>query len=196
MKPQAENLLINDGEVYYYASFFESAESDELFEWMLSNINWQQRSIKIFGKTIKEPRLTAFYGDQDKFYKYSGTLFKPEPWPVPLLSIKNKITEATKMEITSVLLNHYRNGEDSMGWHRDNEPELGQNPEIASVSFGACRKFNLRHKTDKNLKLGIMLEHGSLLIMKGSTQHNWEHSLLKSVKISEARINMTFRKIL
>ncbi len=195
MSIESNNILPMDGEAFYLPSFFDKLESDSYFSFLKSNINWQQRSIKIFGKMIIEPRQTAFYGDAGKSYKYSGLNLNPEMWNETLIIIRNRITECADIKITSVLLNYYRNGKDSMGWHRDNEPELGLEPMIASISLGANRKFYFRHRLKKKEKVSIILEHGSLLLMKGKTQHLWEHSIPKSLKEQGERINLTFRRI-
>jgi len=120
----------------------------------------------------------------------------PQPWTEELLAIKNRIEKESGQEFTNVLLNYYRDGNDSMGWHKDNEKELGVNPVIGSVSFGASRSFHFKNQSDKNLKEKVLLTNGSFLLMEGSTQHHWYHSIPKAQKISEGRINLTFRKII
>ena len=168
-----------------------------MFEQLIGTTIWQQDTITIYGKKHLVPRLTAWYGDADKPYTYSGIKMNPEPWTITLNEIKQKVEAEAATKFTNVLLNYYRNGQDSMGWHRDNEKELGENPIIASVSFGQTRPFHLRHKFRKDVpKLTIPLTHGSLLIMKGTTQHFWEHQVPKSAKTLEPRINLTFRKII
>lgn len=191
----SENILPQNGTVLYYPNFLIQNEADFLFNMLKENIQWQQESIKIFGKEIMQPRLTAFYGDTNKPYKYSGKSMNPLTFIPELILIKEKIETIENANFSSVLCNYYRNGEDSMGWHADNEKELGRNPIIASVSFGAERVFHLKHNKLKNEKVEVMLNHGSLLIMKDETQHFWKHAIHKSKKILKPRINLTFRII-
>ena len=139
--------------------------------------------------------LTALYGNQGKPYSYSNIKMLPKQWTFLLQKIKFHIEGVSNVNFTSVLLNYYRNGSDSNGWHADDEKELGENPIIASVSFGADRTFQLRHNSEKNLRKNIVLEHGSLLIMKGATQHFWKHQIPKTAKLIGPRINLTFRVI-
>jgi alkylated DNA repair dioxygenase AlkB len=185
-----------DGEVIIYQNFFEQLESEQLFNELISNMNWRQDKIKMFGKEFDQPRLTAWYGDEGKSYKYSGIIMNPESWIPALLLIKERIEKVIELNFNSVLVNLYRNGKDYVSWHSDDEPELGNNPTIASVSLGETRRFQLRHKSNKNLDtVEIALNHGSLLIMKGSTQHFWKHQVPKTSKLLKERINLTFRVI-
>ena len=149
----------------------------------------------VYGKNHLQPRLTALYGNEGKPYSYSNIKMQPHHWTLLLQKIKFHIESQATTNFTTVLLNLYRNGNDSNGWHADNEKELGHNPVIASVSFGAERVFQLKHNTDKSLKKSIILEHGSLLIMKGTTQHFWKHQIPKTTKKVGSRINLTFRII-
>ena len=150
----------------------------------------------MFGKILNQPRLTAFYGEENKPYAYSGLKLTPNPWTEDLMFIKSRITKTAQINFSSVLLNYYRNGQDSMGWHSDDEKELGQNPVIGSISFGETRLFQLRHLTRKDLKkVDIKLSNGSFLLMKGPTQHYWEHQIPKTSKHITPRINLTFRTI-
>ncbi|PDS22007.1 alpha-ketoglutarate-dependent dioxygenase AlkB family protein [Flavobacterium branchiophilum] len=182
-----------DADVTYYPHFFSAEESDFLMAYLLKNIAWQQDTIRVFNKTHWQPRLTAFYGDLDKTYRYSTIEMQPNTWDAVLLSIKQRIDNLLDTSFTSVLLNWYRNGKDSNGWHADNEKELGKNPIIASVSFGATRVFQLKHHTIKDAKCQLNLEHGSLLVMKGTTQHFWKHQIPKTSKPVADRVNLTFR---
>ena len=191
----SENLLPIDGETRYFSGFFQTDEADQFFKKIKNQIEWKQEPIKIFGKEIMQPRLTALYGNSEKRYGYSGIIMQPLVWTDFLLEIKNRVEEKSKTNFTHVLLNYYRDGKDSMGWHRDNESVLGQNPIIASLSFGETREFQIRHYIEKKLKLKLGLDHGSLLIMSGSSQHHWEHQIPKTAKQLGARINLTFRKI-
>ena len=188
--------LMPDGEVAIYRNFFNKVESDQIFQELLSKIKWRQDKMKLYGKEFELPRLTAWYGDDGKSYTFSRIPMNPDAWTHTLLSVKSRIEEVTQAKFNSVLLNLYRSGKDGVSWHSDDEPELGKNPMIASVSFGETRRFQLRHKLDKSLdKVEITLTHGSLLIMKGSTQHFWQHQIPKSAKSLRERINLTFRII-
>ena len=179
--------------VEYYANFFETLPANKLFKQLIAEVPWQQDSITIFGKTHPQPRLTSLYGNEGKPYSYSNITMQPNLWSPLLLSIKNRVEEICQENFTTVLLNYYRDGKDSMGWHADNEKELGRNPVIASLSFGAERMFHLKHNAIEDQKLKINLQHGSLLLMKGETQHFWKHQIPKTSKIIRPRINLTFR---
>ncbi len=165
-----QSIIKNDGDVILYHNFFSIEEGNKFFLDLHSNIHWKQKTIQIFGKEMPIPRLTAWYGDAGKSYIYSGIEHHPEPWNTTLELIKLKIEEIAKVHFNSVLLNLYRDGKDSVSWHSDDEPELGKNPIIGSVSFGGTRCFSLRHKQFKNHKIDVDLTNGSLLLMKGETQ--------------------------
>lgn len=190
------NLLPFDGTVYLLPNAFSLEESDEHLTVLQYDIAWKQEPIKIFGKEVLQPRLTAWYGDEDKMYTYSGITMKPLPWTNTLLQIKEKVEQIAAYKFNSVLLNFYRDGQDSMGWHRDNEKELGGDPVIASVSFGVARKFQFRYYKDYKRVISFELEHGSLLLMSGSTQNHWQHRLPKSSNVPGPRVNLTFRNII
>jgi alkylated DNA repair dioxygenase AlkB len=192
----ANGKAIPDAEVVLHHNFFTQSESQSFFKELLTGINWRHDKIKVYGKEFDQPRLTAWYGDMDKSYSYSGITMHPETWTPELIAIKSRIQAVEQVEFNSVLLNLYRHGKDSMSWHSDDEPELGKNPIIASVSFGEARRFLLRHKFDKSLpKVEIKLTNGSVLIMKGTTQHFWQHQIPKGGKFLQERINLTFRII-
>jgi alkylated DNA repair dioxygenase AlkB len=195
MKKPGDNILPKDGEVLFFPSFFNKADCDRLFKSLLDNILWQQDQIRFYGKMIDLPRLTAWYGVNDKPYTYSGIPMNPHPWTADLLEIKNKIETIANVNFSSVLLNRYRTGKDSVSWHCDDEKELGINPIIGSVSFGATRTFKLRHLQDKSLVEKVELNHGSYILMRGGTQHKWEHEIPKTSKTLSERINLTFRVI-
>ncbi len=189
-----EQLPLPDAAVYYVPAFFSKEESDGYFAQLQRQVDWQQEHVRLFGKKIPMPRLTAWYGDKD--YTYSGLQNKPRPWLPLLLELKQAVEQRTGNSYNSVLLNFYRSGSDSMGWHSDDEPTLGQNPSIASLSFGGTRRFGFRHKTNKALKNQYLtLQHGSLLLMQGPTQHFWQHSIPKTAATVEPRINLTFRQV-
>jgi alkylated DNA repair dioxygenase AlkB len=184
-----------NAEIEYYPNFFDSDKSKMLFEKLRTEIPWQQDDIKVFGKIHPQPRLTALFGNEGKPYSYSNIVMQPHHWNPLLMFIKNEIEEICAENFTTVLLNLYRDGKDSNGWHADNERELGRNPVIASVSFGAERSFHLQHNTIVDGKLKITLGNGSLLLMKGETQHFWKHQIPKTAKPIGPRINLTFRII-
>ena len=190
-------LPVVDSECYLIEHFFTLGDANHFFEKIKTNGQWQQQTIKIFGREVETPRLSAWYGDDGAVYRYSGVENQPLPWFSELLEIKFKLSEFTEQAFNSVLLNLYRDGRDSMGWHADDEPELGSQPFIASVSFGQARRFMMKHKTTKQLpSVNLTLTHGSLLIMAGNTQRYWKHSLPKSTKPMTQRINLTYRMII
>lgn len=185
---------ITNGEFIYLPNFFTKTESDFLFKSLSEKVLWKQESMNMYGKKVDFPRLTAWYGDNDKPYSFSGITLDPNPWTKELLEIKAKIEPIADVNFNSVLLNQYRNGSDSISWHTDAEKELGLNPIIASVNFGATRNFQLRHIETKE-KIDIDLSHGCLLIMQGELQHFWQHQIPKTTKPVNERINLTFRVI-
>ena len=187
-------LSMLDAEVLYFSHLFGPSEANSLFLQLRQNIEWRQEQIKLYGQVHDLPRLTAWYGDPAKTYSYSGISITSLEWIDALLAIKNRIESVSDYSFNSVLLNRYRNGSDGVSWHADDEPELGQNPVIGSVSFGEARPFQLKHKTlDEKRK--IILENGSYLLMKGRTQHCWLHQIPKSKRVLGERINLTFRQI-
>ena len=191
----SNNLLPFDGEVFLYENFLIENEAFEWYELLEKNIAWKQEGMKMYGKYLDFPRLSAWYGDAGKVYKYSGLVNTPLPFTKELLVIKETIEKKTGKTFNAALLNLYRDGRDSMGWHSDDEKELGNNPVIASLSFGATRTFQLKHKVNKE-KRSILLPNNSLLMMQGSTQHFWQHQIPKTAQQLKPRINITFRKIL
>lgn len=194
-KPIRQELDMVDAKVYFYRDFFPKQEADKYFDILMETIDWRQDSIKLYGKQMLIPRLAALYGETDKPYTYSGIQMKPHLWTKELLELKEKIEEEARVTFTSVLLNLYRDGKDSMSWHADDEKELGQNPVIGSISFGEERPFHFRHKKDKTIKEKVLLTHGSFLLMAGETQHHWKHQIPKTSRDIQPRINLTFRVI-
>ncbi|MCU0400181.1 MAG: alpha-ketoglutarate-dependent dioxygenase AlkB [Algoriphagus sp.] len=193
---ESRNLLPFGGEVVLYPEFFEKEQADKLFEQLRDCLSWNQEPIWMFGKQVMQPRMTALYGNPDQPYSYSGISMEALPWTPLLYQIKEKIENFTGCQFTHVLCNLYRDGNDSMGWHRDNEAVLGRNPNIASVTFGVTRPFQLRDYQLKKTKIEVLLNHGSLLMMTGDSQHTWEHQLPKTRRINGPRVNLTFRKLL
>ena len=183
-----------DAEIEYHPSLFNSEKANELFELLKNEIPWQHDEITVYGKKHLQPRLTSLFGNDGKPYGYSNIIMQPNRWNPLLMFIKNEVEAICNENFTTVLLNYYRDGKDSNGWHADNEKELGRNQVIASVSLGAERVFQLKHNVT-NKRQNINLENGSLLVMKGTTQHFWKHQIPKSSKEKGARINLTFRII-
>lgn len=191
-----EIINLQDAQLEYFPDFLKEKEADSVFNFLMKLNVWRQDKIKLFGKEILQPRLTALFGEEGKTYKYSGLEMFPTPFPDELKKVKNKCEEESSgIKFNVCLANLYRDGNDSMGWHADDERELRERPVIASLSLGAERLFHLKHKNNKTLKHKTRLQHGSLLIMKGETQEFWKHQLPKSRKIVSPRINLTFRKI-
>lgn len=184
-----------DAEILYFKNFLTETEAALYFTRLMDTIAWQQHNIKIFGKSLPQPRLTALYAETDLAYTYSGLTLQPLILTEELKAIQDKLKEVTPTRFTHCLANLYRDGKDSMGMHADDEKELGKDPVIASVSLGETRKFRLKHKYDNKLKFNIDLEPGSLLIMQGPTQHYWKHELPKTSVPIGPRINLTYRKI-
>lgn len=191
----ADNLLPRDGEVYYFPEVFNEDTSAVFYKALLEEIPWQQDEVKVFGKTYITSRKTAWYADGDLSYTYSGVKKQALSWTQTLRTIKAQVEEVCGIKFNACLLNLYHNGEEGMGWHSDDEPELGQFPEIASVSFGAQRRFDFKHQSLPD-KISVVLGNGSLLWMRGACQRYWKHALPKTKKVRDMRINLTFRNIL
>lgn len=189
----SKNILPSNGEVFYYPDFFSMEESDLYFQHLLNDVPWKQEPIVIFGKQIMQPRLTAFYGDLGKDYGYSGIRMASHFWTPELSEIKQKIEKVSGVAFSGALLNYYRDGNDSMGWHRDNEKELGKRRVIGSVSFGASRIFQFRAYATKKSLQSLRLAHGSFILMRGESQQCWEHRVPKEPKVNSGRVNITFR---
>jgi len=188
------NLLPKDGTVYYYGKLFSQKDADHYLQMLLANVDWRNDEAIIFGKKIITKRKVAWYGDKPFQYTYSKITKLALPWTNELLQIKSFTEERTGETFNSCLLNLYHNGEEGMAWHSDGETDLKKNGTIASLSFGAERKFAFKHKQSKE-KVELVLEHGSLLMMKGCTQDHWLHRLPPTKQISKARVNLTFRTI-
>lgn len=189
------NPQLPDSDLWYFPCFLDANTADFYFEEFLNNTPWKQDTIKVFGKEYLQPRLTALYASNNKPYSYSNITMYPEPFTGALMELKALIEQKAQVNFTTCLLNLYRDGKDSNGWHADDEKELGLNPVIASLSLGQERVFHMKHKKDKSLKHKFLLSHGSLLVMKGSTQHHWLHQVPKTSRKVGRRINLTFRVI-
>jgi alkylated DNA repair dioxygenase AlkB len=190
-----ERIALRDAELHYIAAFFSKAKSEQLMEHLLATVRWQQERLNFGGRKVLIPRLQAWYGDDAASYRYSGLHLPPLPWTPALLDIRTAIEKSSGMRFNSVLLNYYRNGQDSVAWHSDNEPALGPDPLIASLSLGAERRFELKHRDGKTPKINIELAHGSLLLMGSGLQRHWSHQLPKQPWVTQPRLNLTFRLV-
>ena len=191
-----QTIIQDDGELTYIKEAISKPQADTWLAELLAQTPWQQDSIRLFGKLQSIPRMQAWYGDSGCCYRYSGLLLEPLPWTPLLQSIKAWIEQHAGCDFNAVMLNCYRDGQDSMGWHSDDEAELGQNPVIASVSLGANRRFSLKRRGRKE-QAPVYLEpaHGSLIVMSGALQHHWQHAVPKTRKQLSERVNLTFRRI-
>ncbi len=191
-----EKVPIADAEVYYLSDLELGRGHDEGLRTLIADVPWRQEKILVWGKVFQQPRLAAWYGDLGSYYTYSGLRLTPLPWTDLLLEIRRHVEAATAASFNSVLLNYYRDNRDSMGFHSDDEPELGERPIIASLSLGEERTFVLKHKANKLAKpVRLRLASGSLLLMKGETQRYWQHGIAKETRRCGPRVNLTFRHI-
>lgn len=191
--PRRIDLLRAD--LVLHAGLFSRSEADDLLRRLQAGIPWRQERITLYGRTHDVPRLTAWHGDADRVYTYSGIRVETSPWTPELLDIRRRVEVACGERFNSVLLNRYRDGADGVAWHNDDEPELGDEPVIASVSLGEERPFQFKAKFDPSLRHTVVLEHGSLLVMRGPTQANWLHQVPKSTRPMGERLNLTFRTV-
>jgi alkylated DNA repair dioxygenase AlkB len=190
-----ERITLRGGELCWHAEAFTVAVAAELFAELRQTLPWHQEQLVIFGRERSVPRLVSWHGDPAARYAYSGVLHEPAPWTPALARIRERVQQLAGSKFNSVLANLYRDGRDGMGWHSDDEPELGRNPLIASVSFGATRRFRLRHRRDRTQTHALDLTDGSVLVMGGATQHHWQHSITKTARPVGPRINLTYRQI-
>lgn len=194
--PQQEMLALPDAEIEFTRAFLSPELAKNFFERLLSQTVWREQDVYVWGKWHKQPRLVAWYGDPGAAYTYSGATLQPEAWTPTLFDLRSRIESATEARFNSVLLNLYRDHRDGMGWHSDDERELGDKPTIASLSLGATRIFQLKHKTRRDVTVRrVELTAGSLLIMRGCTQQFWSHGVRKEARAAGPRINLTFRYI-
>ena len=188
-------LALPDAQLQYWPEWLNAKDAALYFQQLLEELEWQQPELRLYGRSVPIPRRQVWMGDAHCSYRYSGVLFEPVPWHPLVKQLTEKLNRQTGHEFNAVLLNWYANGEDHMGWHSDDEPELGQSPQIASVSLGEARWFELRHQR-LGMQLKLMLQHGSLLLMAGDCQHFWQHRVGKMAKAQQGRINLTFRKMI
>jgi alkylated DNA repair dioxygenase AlkB len=190
----SQNILPYDGEVYYEKCIWDKPNAENLLREMQQHLHWQHDELMMFGKKITTNRKVAWYGDKAFTYTYSRATKSAIPWHPLLLPIREKTETVTNASFNACLCNLYHHGNEGMTWHSDDDKEFGINPTIASLSFGAERTFSFRHKITKEV-ISIILENGSVLLMKSNTQTHWVHALTKSAKIKDPRINLTFRLV-
>jgi alkylated DNA repair dioxygenase AlkB len=185
-------------DIQFLPGWLAAAEADALFARLLEHLPLKQESIVLFGRTVSQPRLTLWMGDPDAVYRYSGRTFVPFPWDADVLALRERVESVAGERFNSVLANLYRSGLDTMGYHSDDEPELGAEPVIASLSFGATRRFVLRPRRRKGSipAREFPLGHCSLLVMRGNTQREWVHGVPRERIVTEPRLNLTFRRVL
>ncbi|MEL5917033.1 alpha-ketoglutarate-dependent dioxygenase AlkB family protein [Stenotrophomonas maltophilia] len=186
---------LDDADIHWHRGWLAADQADLMQQQLEQRIPWQVHRIRMFGRIVDSPRLSCWMGDAEARYRYSGTDFLPEPWQPALLPLRERLQAFCGHAFNSVLLNRYRSGGDYMGWHSDDEPELGPAPVIASLSLGAPRRFLLRRRDDPARKAEYLLGHGDLLVMAGQTQRFYQHALPKMARVQGERINLTFRWI-
>lgn len=189
-------LPLDDAGLAFDPHWLDARSADALLASLHDVIAWDVHRIRLFGREHASPRLSCWIGDPDAIYRYSGTRFDPNPWPVALEPIRERLGRELGIAFNSVLANRYRDGRDAMGWHSDDERELGQAPVIASLSLGATRRFVLKHRGQPGRNLALELPHGSLLVMAGPTQQHYRHALPRTARMVGERINLTFRQVL
>ncbi|QTS88034.1 MULTISPECIES: alpha-ketoglutarate-dependent dioxygenase AlkB [Pseudomonas] len=186
---------IADAELDYLPGWVDAALAERWLQALVEQTPWQQPELFIHGRYHRTPRLTAWYGEPEARYRYSGKVHEPLPWTALLDDIRQRLMADVGQALNAVLLNYYRDGQDSMGWHSDAEPELGREPLIASLNLGGSRRFDLRRVGATRIEHSLTLEHGSLLVMRGPTQHHWQHQVAKTRQACAPRLNLTFRLI-
>lgn len=201
MRPLLSDLVdLSTPDVRLVPRWLPTVEADALFEALHRDVPWARHRLRIFGRELEAPRLSCWIGDPEAVYRYSGSRFAPEPWPAALVPVRDAVSEVAEVAFNSVLANLYRDGRDAMGWHSDDEPELGLRPVIASLSLGATRRFVLKARApdaDGRFARHVLeLPHGSLLVMRGDTQVHFRHALPRTARPVGPRINLTFRRIL
>lgn len=189
----AASLDLSDAELHYLPGWVDSVTANRWLIALLAETPWKQPQVRLYGRLYPVPRQVAWYGDA--CYRYSGLTHRPLPWTPLLAGIRTAIETFVSQPLNCVLLNHYRDGRDSMGWHSDDEPELGRNPLIVSLSLGGARRFDLRRIGQSRTEHSLLLEHGSLLVMAGATQHHWQHQVAKMRRFCAPRLNLTFRQV-
>ncbi|NVJ51677.1 MAG: alpha-ketoglutarate-dependent dioxygenase AlkB [Gammaproteobacteria bacterium] len=192
-----QTQLVNDesGQLIYWPNWLDAIAADEYFAALVQTVAWSQPELFLYGRRVKTPRLVAWYGDPNAQYRYSGQTHQPLPWLPILAKLRDQLSADFAIPLNSVLLNYYRDGHDAMGWHSDDEPELGRDPNVLSLSLGAERYFDYRTKQGDKPKQRINLQPGSLLLMRAAFQQFWQHSVPRQLRVKTGRINLTFRYI-
>jgi alkylated DNA repair dioxygenase AlkB len=196
MSDDSELIELADADLRYFPRWVDADLADGWLSELSTQTPWSQPQIKLYGRSIAVPRLVAWYGDADAHYRYSGFTHEPLAWTPLLADIRQRVQQQVGQRLNGVLLNYYRDGQDAMGWHSDDERELGQQPLVVSLNLGATRRFDFRRKGASRIEYSISLEHGSLLVMSGLTQHYWQHQIARTRKVRAPRLNLTFRQII
>ncbi|MBK59827.1 MAG: alpha-ketoglutarate-dependent dioxygenase AlkB [Pseudomonas sp.] len=196
MSGDSELIELTDADLRYFPRWVDADLADGWLSEISAKTSWSQPQIKLYGRSIAVPRLVAWYGDADAHYRYSGFTHEPLAWTPLLADIRQRVQQQVGQRLNGVLLNYYRDGQDAMGWHSDDERELGQQPLVVSLNLGATRRFDFRRKGASRIEYSISLEHGSLLVMSGLTQHYWQHQIARTRKVRAPRLNLTFRQII
>ncbi|WP_417663440.1 alpha-ketoglutarate-dependent dioxygenase AlkB family protein [Pseudomonas sp.] len=189
-------LQLPDAELDFHPKWLTAELADQWLQAIHQQTPWQQPLVNVFGRVHPVPRLLAWYGDEGIGYRYSGLYHAPLPWTPLLAEIRARLSASVGQPLNGLLLNYYRDGQDSMGWHSDDEAELGRNPIVVSLSLGGSRRFDLRRKGQQRIEHSLQLDHGSLLVMRATTQHYWQHQIAKTRKPCAPRLNLTFRYVL
>lgn len=195
LPPGPTVIDLPQAELEYLPQWVSAELANRWLQGLLAETPWTQPNIKLYGREFAMPRLVAWYGDAETRYRYSGVVHDPLPWTSLLSEIRERVQMQVGQRLNGVLLNLYRDGQDAMGWHSDDEPELGPEPLVVSLNLGATRRFDFRRKGTSRIEYSLELEHGSLLVMRGPTQHYWQHQIARTRKVSEARLNLTFRQL-
>ncbi|MHA6494384.1 alpha-ketoglutarate-dependent dioxygenase AlkB family protein [Pseudomonas borbori] len=189
------SLQLPNADLKLHVGWLDRATADRWLTQLTAETPWQQPVVHLYGRQHPVPRLVAWYGDAEARYRYSGLTHQPLPWTALLAQIRTQVVTAVEQPLNGVLLNYYRDGQDSMGWHSDDEAELGRDPLVVSLNLGGARRFDLRRKGQTRIEHSLVLEHGSLLVMAGPTQHYWQHQVAKTRSACAPRLNLTFRLI-
>lgn len=192
----SEVIELPDADLRYFPQWVDAGLADQWLAQLSAQTPWSQPQLKLYGRGIAVPRLVAWYGDPDALYRYSGLTHQPLPWTPLLAGIRQQLEQQVGQSLNGALLNFYRDGQDAMGWHSDDERELGHQPLVVSLNLGATRRFDFRRKGTSRIAHSVELEHGSLLVMSGLTQHHWQHQIARTRKVRAPRLNLTFRQII
>jgi len=191
----ARSIELPQAELLYLRHWVDVATADRWLQTLVAETPWMQPQVRLYGRSFAVPRQVAWYGDAQARYRYSGLVHEPLPWTPLLAEVRQRVEQQVGESLNGVLLNLYRDGQDAMGWHSDNEPELGPEPLVVSLNLGETRRFDLRRTGSTRIEHSLELEHGSLLVMSGPTQHHWQHQIARTRKVLTPRLNLTFRQI-